>query len=174
NAESRPSPHRAPEERAPRGALAGPPTGSHDGLASVAALFARGRTSMPGDASRRALAPRLLVPSSALLWGLHSSLLSPALALADPRHALRCLHGGHRLVARDLQRRRLRRLAGAARLGGPPPHLPADAPGRRGADDRAGGGARRGEHPAGGDGRAGGARRTGRARHHDALRTPAG
>lgn len=37
---------------------------------------------MPGDASsRRALAPRLLVPSSALLWGLHSSLLSPALAL---------------------------------------------------------------------------------------------
>src|SRR5699024_12402300 len=88
NAESRPSPHRAPEERAPRGALAGPPTGSHDGLASVAALFARGRTSMPGDASRRALAPRLLVPSSALLWGLHSSRLSPARALADPRQAL--------------------------------------------------------------------------------------
>lgn len=36
---------------------------------------------MPADASRRALAPRLLVPSAALLWGLHSSLLSPALAL---------------------------------------------------------------------------------------------
>ena len=36
---------------------------------------------MPADTSRRALAPRLLVPSAALLWGLHSSLLSPALAL---------------------------------------------------------------------------------------------
>ena len=36
---------------------------------------------MPADASRRALAPSLLVPSAALLWGLHSSLLSPALAL---------------------------------------------------------------------------------------------
>ena len=36
---------------------------------------------MPADAPRRALAPRLLVPSAALLWGLHSSLLSPALAL---------------------------------------------------------------------------------------------
>jgi len=36
---------------------------------------------MHADASRRALAPRLLVPSAALLWGLHSSLLSPALAL---------------------------------------------------------------------------------------------
>ena len=36
---------------------------------------------MPADASRRALDPRLLVPSAALLWGLHSSLLSPALAL---------------------------------------------------------------------------------------------
>lgn len=36
---------------------------------------------MPADASRRALAARLLVPSVALLWGLHSSLLSPALAL---------------------------------------------------------------------------------------------
>jgi SET family sugar efflux transporter-like MFS transporter len=36
---------------------------------------------MPGDAPRRPLGPRLLVPSAALLWGLHSSLLSPALAL---------------------------------------------------------------------------------------------
>lgn len=36
---------------------------------------------MPADASRRAFAARLLVPSVALLWGLHSSLLSPALAL---------------------------------------------------------------------------------------------
>ena len=36
---------------------------------------------MPGDATRRVLTPRLLVPSAALLWGLHSSLLSPALAL---------------------------------------------------------------------------------------------
>lgn len=36
---------------------------------------------MPSDAPRRPLASRLLVPSAALLWGLHSSLLSPALAL---------------------------------------------------------------------------------------------
>ncbi|HIY25368.1 MAG TPA: MFS transporter [Candidatus Brachybacterium merdigallinarum] len=36
---------------------------------------------MPADASRRAPVPRLLVPSAALMWGLHSSLLSPALAL---------------------------------------------------------------------------------------------
>ena len=36
---------------------------------------------MPSDALRRPLASRLLVPSAALLWGLHSSLLSPALAL---------------------------------------------------------------------------------------------
>ena len=36
---------------------------------------------MPADASRRPLGPRLLVPSAALLWGLHFSLLSPALAL---------------------------------------------------------------------------------------------
>jgi len=36
---------------------------------------------MPADVSRRAPVPRLLVPSAALMWGLHSSLLSPALAL---------------------------------------------------------------------------------------------